>query len=237
VIVWAIPALVILFLGGIAWVGSHDLDPPRALQSNTEPLEVQVVSLDWQWLFIYPDQHIASLNHLVPYLWREWITSVDHKRIGVMYMLLALVMLLRGFSDAIMMRSAAGAGAGGTRGLPAARALRPDLLRARHHHDLLRGDAVRDRADELRRAAAARRARRRVSGAQLGQLLADRVRRAAGQHVAGGRRVRAHRLARLSAAVASCLLAGRRRRLLPVVAADLRRRHAADPASTSSPPS
>src|SRR5450756_128651 len=40
-----------------------------------------------------------------PYLWREWITSVDHKRIGVMYTLLALVMLLRGFSDAIMMRS------------------------------------------------------------------------------------------------------------------------------------
>src|SRR5476651_1994419 len=39
-----------------------------------------------------------------PYLWREWITSVDHKRIGVMYALLALVMLLRGFSDAIMMR-------------------------------------------------------------------------------------------------------------------------------------
>ena len=41
----------------------------------------------------------------VPYLWREWITSVDHKRIGVMYVLLAVVMLLRGFVDAIMMRS------------------------------------------------------------------------------------------------------------------------------------
>ena len=51
-----------------------------------------------------------------PYLWREWITSVDHKRIGVMYCLLALIMLLRGFSDAIMMRShlalAGGAGEG-----------------------------------------------------------------------------------------------------------------------------
>lgn len=65
VIVWAIPALVILFLGGIAWVGSHELDPPRGLQSDTQPLEVQVVSLDWQWLFIYPAQGIASLNHLV----------------------------------------------------------------------------------------------------------------------------------------------------------------------------
>src|SRR6516164_10960712 len=40
-----------------------------------------------------------------PYLWREWITSVDHKRIGVMYVLLGLVMLLRGYSDAVMMRS------------------------------------------------------------------------------------------------------------------------------------
>ena len=40
-----------------------------------------------------------------PYLWREWITSVDHKRIGVMYMLLALLMLVRGFSDAMLMRS------------------------------------------------------------------------------------------------------------------------------------
>jgi cytochrome o ubiquinol oxidase subunit 2 len=64
-ITWSIPALVILFLGGIAWVGSHQLDPPRPLKSNSAPLEVQVVSLDWQWLFIYPGQHIASLNHLV----------------------------------------------------------------------------------------------------------------------------------------------------------------------------
>ncbi len=47
---------------------------------------------------------IVVKGHL-PYLWREWITSVDHKRIGVMYCLLALVMLLRGFTDAIMMRS------------------------------------------------------------------------------------------------------------------------------------
>jgi cytochrome o ubiquinol oxidase subunit 1 len=41
----------------------------------------------------------------LPYLWREWITSVDHKKIGVMYIILAMVMLLRGFSDAIMMRA------------------------------------------------------------------------------------------------------------------------------------
>ncbi|MFX8156604.1 cbb3-type cytochrome c oxidase subunit I, partial [Acinetobacter baumannii] len=50
------------------------------------------------------------------YLWNEWITSVDHKKIGVMYCILAIVMLLRGFADAIMMRSqlavASGGGAG-----------------------------------------------------------------------------------------------------------------------------
>jgi cytochrome o ubiquinol oxidase subunit I len=46
-----------------------------------------------------------TLMGWLPYLWREWITSVDHKRIGIMYVLLAMVMLLRGFTDAIMMRS------------------------------------------------------------------------------------------------------------------------------------
>ena len=63
-LVWSIPALVIVFLGGIAWVGSHDLDPAKPLSSR-EPLEVQVVALDWKWLFIYPEQHIASVNRLV----------------------------------------------------------------------------------------------------------------------------------------------------------------------------
>src|ERR1700729_3557017 len=51
-----------------------------------------------------------------PYLWREWITSVDHKRIGVMYLALAMVMLVRGFSDAIMMRAQQAVAAGGAQG-------------------------------------------------------------------------------------------------------------------------
>jgi len=51
-----------------------------------------------------------------PYLWREWITSTDHKRIGVMYVILALVMLLRGFSDAIMMRAQLAMAAGNVAG-------------------------------------------------------------------------------------------------------------------------
>mgnify|MGYP002718667303 CR=1 FL=1 len=52
----------------------------------------------------------------LPYLWREWITSVDHKRVGVMYIVLALVMLLRGFTDAIMMRSQLALATGGGEG-------------------------------------------------------------------------------------------------------------------------
>jgi len=58
----------------------------------------------------------VTLKGYVPYLWREWITSVDHKRIGVMYLLLALVMLLRGFADAIMMRTQQAVAAGGAQG-------------------------------------------------------------------------------------------------------------------------
>jgi cytochrome o ubiquinol oxidase subunit 2 len=64
-IIWAIPALVILFLGGIAWIGSHELDPPKPLTSAASPLEVEVVSLDWRWLFIYPSERIATVNYLV----------------------------------------------------------------------------------------------------------------------------------------------------------------------------
>src|SRR5215468_228154 len=48
---------------------------------------------------------VVTVKGWWPYLWREWITSVDHKRIGVMYVFLGLVMLLRGYSDAIMMRT------------------------------------------------------------------------------------------------------------------------------------
>ena len=65
VTVWSIPALVILFLGGIAWIGSHDLDPARPLSSRSPPLTVQVVSLDWKWLFIYPELGVASVNRMV----------------------------------------------------------------------------------------------------------------------------------------------------------------------------
>ena len=64
-IVWSIPALVIFFLGGIAWISSHLLDPAEPLKSKAEPLQVEVVSLDWKWLFIYPQQNVASVNRMV----------------------------------------------------------------------------------------------------------------------------------------------------------------------------
>jgi cytochrome o ubiquinol oxidase subunit 2 len=64
-VVWAIPALVVLFLGGIGWIGSHDLDPQTRLRGASPPVEIEVVSLDWKWLFIYPDAGVASVNRLV----------------------------------------------------------------------------------------------------------------------------------------------------------------------------
>jgi cytochrome o ubiquinol oxidase subunit 2 len=64
-IVWAIPILVIMFLGGVIWIGSNKLDPFAPLQSREKTVNVQVVSLDWKWLFIYPDDGVASVNRLV----------------------------------------------------------------------------------------------------------------------------------------------------------------------------
>jgi cytochrome o ubiquinol oxidase subunit 2 len=62
-LVWAIPAMTVLLVGGVAWVGAHDLDPRKPI-STAKPMHVQVVSLDWKWLFIYPEQGIATVNHL-----------------------------------------------------------------------------------------------------------------------------------------------------------------------------
>ena len=64
-IVWGIPILVVLFLSGVTWIGSHDLDPAVPLAGEAKPVEIQVVSLDWKWLFIYPDEGVASVNELV----------------------------------------------------------------------------------------------------------------------------------------------------------------------------
>ncbi len=80
-------------LGKLSWA-AIPFDQPIPLIAGAAVLVAIIAVLAW----------VILRGHL-PYLWREWITSVDHKRIGVMYMLLAMVMLLRGFSDALLMRS------------------------------------------------------------------------------------------------------------------------------------
>jgi len=61
---WGIPCAIILVLSVITWQTSHSLDPFKPLQSNVKPVNVQVVSLQWKWLFIYPDLGVASVNQL-----------------------------------------------------------------------------------------------------------------------------------------------------------------------------
>jgi cytochrome o ubiquinol oxidase subunit II len=63
-VVWAIPTLTVILLGGVAWIGSHQLDPAARVEGTGSPVRIQVVSLDWKWLFIYPDQRVATVNSL-----------------------------------------------------------------------------------------------------------------------------------------------------------------------------
>ena len=63
-VVWSVPALTVILLGGVAWIGSHLLDPAKPIEGASKPLTIQVVSLDWKWLFIYPDQKVATVNTL-----------------------------------------------------------------------------------------------------------------------------------------------------------------------------
>jgi cytochrome o ubiquinol oxidase subunit II len=64
-VVWSIPALIVILLGGVIWIGAHQLDPRAPIPADAKPLQVEVVALDWKWLFIYPDQRIAAVNQLV----------------------------------------------------------------------------------------------------------------------------------------------------------------------------
>jgi cytochrome o ubiquinol oxidase subunit II len=63
-IVWGIPILIILTLGTITWKTTHSLDPYRPLESDKKPVVIEVISLDWKWLFIYPEQGIATVNEV-----------------------------------------------------------------------------------------------------------------------------------------------------------------------------
>ena len=91
-------------LGKLDW-SAIPFDQPIIMGTVTGMILVIVLVLGW-----------VTIKGYVPYLWREWITSVDHKRIGVMYLVLALIMLLRGFADGIMMRTQQAVAAGGAQG-------------------------------------------------------------------------------------------------------------------------
>src|SRR5471030_3549482 len=91
-------------LGKLDW-SAIPFDQPIIMGASGGVVLAIVAILSW-----------VTLKGYVPYLWREWITSVDHKRIGIMYIILALIMLLRGFSDAIMMRAQQAVAAGGAKG-------------------------------------------------------------------------------------------------------------------------
>jgi cytochrome o ubiquinol oxidase subunit I len=91
-------------LGKLGW-NAIPFDQPIVMAATAGVIAAIALVLGW-----------VTLKGYVPYLWREWITSVDHKRIGVMYIVLALIMLLRGFADAIMMRSQQALAAGGAQG-------------------------------------------------------------------------------------------------------------------------
>ncbi|MRG54604.1 cytochrome o ubiquinol oxidase subunit I [Phyllobacterium sp. SYP-B3895] len=91
-------------LGKLSW-SAIPFDQPIIMGAGAFIVLAIVSILSW-----------VTLKGYVPYLWREWITSVDHKRVGVMYFLLALVMPLRGFADAIMMRSQQAVAAGDAQG-------------------------------------------------------------------------------------------------------------------------
>ena len=64
VVVWTIPCIIVAILAVITWRTSHSLDPYKPLASDVKPVEVEAVSLDWKWLFIYPEYGVASVNEL-----------------------------------------------------------------------------------------------------------------------------------------------------------------------------
>ena len=65
VAVWTIPVLIIIALGYITYISTHKLDPYRPIESDVKPVTIEVVALDWKWLFIYPEQGIATVNKIV----------------------------------------------------------------------------------------------------------------------------------------------------------------------------
>jgi len=65
ILIWGVPAAIIVWLGFHLWGGTHRLDPYNAIDKGVEPLQIEAVAQDWKWLFIYPEQRIAVVNELV----------------------------------------------------------------------------------------------------------------------------------------------------------------------------
>lgn len=64
VILWIIPSVIVALMIAVTWKATHELDPFKPLESDVKPLTIQVVALDWKWLFLYPEQKIASVNYV-----------------------------------------------------------------------------------------------------------------------------------------------------------------------------
>ena len=63
-VIWVIPFAIIIVLGYITWVSTHELDPYKPLVSDKKPITVEAISLDWKWLFIYPEYNVASVSEM-----------------------------------------------------------------------------------------------------------------------------------------------------------------------------
>lgn len=63
-VIWTVPIFIIFFLSIIAWKTTHQLEPSRKIESDIHPIEIEVISLDWKWLFIYPQIGIATINQI-----------------------------------------------------------------------------------------------------------------------------------------------------------------------------
>jgi cytochrome o ubiquinol oxidase subunit 2 len=107
-VTWSIPLLTVILLGGVAWIGAHQLDPARPVEGTGNPVRIQVVSLDWKWLFIYPDQGIATVNSLtVPAgaPLRFELTSASVMNVFFIPQLGSMIYTMNGMADHLELRA------------------------------------------------------------------------------------------------------------------------------------
>ena len=65
IVVWTVPILIVFSLAILTWTTTHSLDPYKPIASQEKPVRIEAIALNWKWLFIYPDEHVASVNELV----------------------------------------------------------------------------------------------------------------------------------------------------------------------------